>query len=202
MRVLCITLMVLFFATATFAQQKTVTGTVKNKGDNTPIANASVQVKGTSVGTQTNASGVYTISVPSDTSTLVVSYVGFQTMELPTTGTTQVDFSLNQLPIELNQVVVTGYTSQRKKDITGAVSVVNMNETKKESNVNILNSIQGRIPGVVVSNDGTPGGTGFSVVIRGFSTTGSTGPLYVIDGVPTTNASALTSADIESMQVL
>src|SRR5690349_20215147 len=101
MRLLIATFMVLFFATASFAQQKTVTGTVTNKADGKPIASATVLVKGTSVGTQTNASGVYSIAVPSDTSVLVVSYVGYQTMELPTTGATQVDFSLNQLPSEL-----------------------------------------------------------------------------------------------------
>ncbi len=185
-----------------FAQEKRVSGTVTNAGDNKPVANATVQVKGSSTATQTDARGQFSISVPFDTSTLVVSFVGFQTTALPTSGVTQVNFSLAQLPLALNEVVVTGYTAQRKKDITGAVAVVNMNETKQESNVNILSSIQGRVPGVVINNSGDPGGTGFSVVIRGFSTTGATGPLYVIDGVPTTNPYALTSADIESMQVL
>src|SRR5689334_515045 len=133
MRALIATIIILFFAIPTFAQQKTVTGTVKNKGDNTPIANATVLVKGTSTGTQTNANGTYTITVPSDSSALVVSYVGFQTTEMPTTGTTQVDFVLNQLPLELNQVVVVGYTSQRKQDLTGAVAVVEMTPAVKNN---------------------------------------------------------------------
>ena len=103
---------------------------------------------------------------------------------------------------EGEEIVVVGYTSQRKKDLLGAVSVVNIKETTKESNANILTSLQGRVPGVVINNDATPGGTGVNVTIRGFSSTRGGGPLYVIDGVGTTNASALTPGDIESIQVL
>jgi TonB-linked SusC/RagA family outer membrane protein len=193
-------LVCLLLSNLLFAQQNKLTGTVVAKETGRPVTGATIKAGNNTV--VSDANGNFTIQASSGDK-ITVTYVGMKAYNLTYNGTeTTLSVQLEEDAGNLNQVVVTGYTSQKKKDITGAVSVVNMNETKKESNVNILNSIQGRIPGVVVSNDGSPGGTGFSVVIRGFSTTGSTGPLYVIDGVPTTNASALTSADIESMQVL
>src|SRR3954451_16775855 len=206
MRLLIATIIILFFATATFAQQKTVTGTVTNKADSKPIANASVQVKGTSTGTQTNANGVYTVSVPSDTSKLIVSYVGFQTTELPTTGTTQVDFSLNQLPLELNQVVVVGYTSQRKQDLTGAVAVVELTPAvKNNSSGNVAQALQGRVAGLYIEKTGSPNGSNSRILIRGANTLGNNDPLYVIDGIPTTRPEVfqnINPATIASVQVL
>lgn len=182
------------------AQVKRITGNVINNSTKEALVGATVQAKNSS--TTTDKNGFFTINASVGDS-LSFSFVGMNTTSIPVTSSTDhIRVQLQESENSLNEVVVTGYTSERKKDITGAVSVVNLKEAKQESNVNILSSIQGRIPGVVVNNTGDPGGTGFTVVIRGFSTTGSTGPLYVIDGVPTTNPGALTSSDIESMQVL
>ncbi|HEV8283208.1 MAG TPA: TonB-dependent receptor [Chitinophagaceae bacterium] len=182
------------------AQQKTITGVVTGNIDKIPLAGVTVQTKSKTI--LTDASGKFSIEA-SVGDNLTFTYVGMKTI------TVKVSNSVKELNIEmeagqnyLDEVVVTGYKSERKKDITGAVSVVNINETTKESNVNIITSLQGRIPGVVINNDGTPGGTGFTVTIRGFSTTQGGGPLYVIDGVGTTNPGALTPNDIESIQVL
>lgn len=195
----------LLFSYAVFAQQKTVTGTVTNKTDNTPIAGASVLVKGTSQGTQTNAQGAFTIVVPSDTSILVVSFVGYETTELSTRGVTTLNFAISQFPLELNQVVVTGYTSQRKKDLTGAVAVVDLTPVKNTSSGNTMQALQGRVAGLYIEKDGSPNGTNSRILIRGANTLGNNDPLYIIDGIPTTRPEVfqnLNPAAIASVQVL
>jgi TonB-linked SusC/RagA family outer membrane protein len=188
------------------AQTKKVTGKVTNKSDDKPVANATIQVQGSAIATQTNAQGQYTISVPSDNSKLVVTYVGFQTTEMPTAGVTVVDFSLNQLPLELNQVVVVGYTTQRKQDLTGAVAVVEMTPAvKNNSSGNTMQALQGRVAGLYIEKDGSPNGTNGRILIRGANTLGNNDPLYVIDGIPTTRPEVfqnINPANIASMQVL
>jgi TonB-linked SusC/RagA family outer membrane protein len=200
MRKLHIVIAMLMLSMSVLAQQKIVTGIVTNKTTSEPLEGVTVQVKNTAV--VTDARGNFSIQA-SPGEVITVSYVGMNSQSIKVTKATETfNVALEEGNGGMEQVVVTGYKTERKKDITGAVSIVNINETTKESNINILTSLQGRVPGVAISNDGTPGGTGFAVTIRGFSTTGSTGPLYVIDGVATTNAGALTQADIESIQVL
>jgi TonB-linked SusC/RagA family outer membrane protein len=205
MRKIAYVIAILFLSLPVLAQQKTVTGTVKSKSDDKPISNATIQVKGTSAATQTNDLGTFSIMVPNDTSTLVVSYVGFETTELLSTGTTTLDFSLNQLPLALNAVVVTGYTSQRKVDLTGAVSVVDLAEVKDIPTGNPMKALQGRVPGLYVEADGAPNGGNKRVLIRGLNTLGDPNPLYAIDGVPTKRPNVFTSlnpSSIQSVQVL
>jgi len=200
MKKLFLLLPILLLAMFSFAQQKTITGTVTGKADKALLVGVSVQTKNKTV--LTDVSGKFSIEAASGDN-LTFSYVGMKPLTVPVTNSTE------NLIVELEEgvkmgeeVVVVGYSSQRKKDLTGAVSVVSIGEATKESTVNILTSLQGRVPGMVINNDGTPGGTGFSVTIRGFSTTRGGGPLYVIDGVGTTNPGALTTNDIESIQVL
>jgi TonB-dependent starch-binding outer membrane protein SusC len=199
MRKLHLLIAMFLLTMSVLAQQKTITGTVTSKTTNEPLQGVTVKSKTSTV--ITDALGKFSIQV-SDGQSITLTYVGMtpQTFKV-TNGMRTINTAMEEGG-GMEQVVVTGYKTEKKKDITGAVSVVNINETTKESNINIVSSLQGRVPGVVINNDGTPGGTGFAVTIRGFSTTGSTGPLYVIDGVPTTNASALTQADVESIQVL
>lgn len=188
------------FPLAVFAQQKVISGHVQKRFTKEALPGVTIQGKASSA--ITDGKGAFSINT-SIGDTLHFTYIGMNTLSLPITSlSNDLQVQMEESTSAMNEVVVVGYTSQKKKDITGAVSIVNLNETKKESNISVLNSLQGRVPGVVVSSDGTPGGTGASVVIRGFSTTGSTGPLYVIDGIPTTNPAAMTTADIESMQVL
>lgn len=185
---------------AGFAQSEKLSGTVINKVSRSPVAGVTVSsLKAT---TLTDQNGRFVINALKSES-ITFTYIGMNSVSIRVTdllkaATVELEPGQNNL----EEVIVTGYKAERKKDITGAVSVVNVNETIKESNSSILSSLQGRVPGVVINNDGTPGGTGVSVLIRGFSTTGTNSPLYVIDGVPTTNASAITPNDIESIQVL
>ena len=200
-----LTIIAVLFVTAAFAQQKTVTGKVTKKIDNAPIANATVAVKGGPGATQTNAEGAFTINVPNDMSTLVLSSVGFETTEMSTEGVTSVNFSVNQLPLELNQVVVVGYTSQRKKDLTGAVAVVDLAPVKNNSSGNTMQALQGRVAGLYIEKDGSPNGSNGRILIRGANTLGNNNPLYVIDGIPTVRPEVFQNMDpatIASVQVL
>ncbi|HWI90696.1 MAG TPA: TonB-dependent receptor [Flavisolibacter sp.] len=199
MRKLHLLLAMLMLTMSVLAQQKTITGTVINKSTNQPVEGATVQSKKNSA--VTDQGGKFTIQATVG-ETITVTHIGMSPQSFRVGNGTQIDIALEEANADMERVVVVGYKSERKKDITGAVSVVNVNETVKESNVNILSSLQGRVPGVQINNDGTPGGTGFNVIIRGFSSTRGGGPLYIIDGVGTTNPAALNPNDIESIQVL
>lgn len=180
--------------------QKTVTGKVINRTDNSPIANASIQVKGSSVATITNAEGNFSINVPSDNSILVASFVGFEPAEIETSGLTLVDIPISQLPLALNEVVVTGYSAQRKKDITGAVAVVNVANLKTQPTGTTESLLQGQAAGVTVVNSGAPGGPS-NIRVRGITSVGSTEPLVIIDGAYG-SLHDLNVNDIQSIQVL
>ncbi len=191
----------IFISSILFAQ-KTVSGKITDKANNQPLTGVSVQVKGTNTGTQTNAEGSFSISVPNDNSTLVVSTVGYETMEMSVNGKTSLDFVLTATTGNLNEIVVTGYTSQRKKDLTGAVSIVNMNDVKAQPAASPIEGLQGKAAGVQIVNDGAAGSTP-QIRIRGFSTINDNDPLYIIDGMPYRGKlSWLSSNDIETMQVL
>lgn len=181
----------LFFLSLTvIAQNKTVTGTVVDK-DGTGVAGASVTVKGTNIGTNTSASGGFSLSAPASASTLVISYVGFAPQEVPI-GSGPISVTLQPATTnDLNEVVVVGYGSVRKKDLTGAVASV----TAKEFNTGQINSpeqlLQGKVPGLQITNSsGQPGGLTI-VRIRGNNSIRSgNNPLYVVDGIPLDGRSA------------
>jgi len=183
---------------AAFAQ-KTVTGKVSGP-DGAPIVGATVAVKGSNVATTTGSDGTFSIVAPSATSTLVISYVGYEVIER-SAGASDFNIGLKAATNNLNEVVVTGYTSQAKKSITGAVAIVKAEELKAIPAGNAENQLQGRAAGVTVVSSNQPG-DGASVRIRGFSSFQSNEPLYIIDGVPTNNLASLNPNDIESMQVL
>ena len=124
-----IALFLVFFSFSVFAQ-KSVTGKVTGKANGQPIAGATIQVRGTTNVSLTNTDGVFTISVPGEKSVLIVSVVGFETIEQPVSGKNNFSFSLVETTSQLNEVLVTGYSAQRKKDITGSVSVVNVKDLK------------------------------------------------------------------------
>ena len=180
--------------------RKTVTGRVLDPSNN-PVAGASVVVKNTSVGTVTDDQGRFNIAVPNDQSILVISFVGLDTREVTVGGSSNLTITLTNNQAALNEVVVTGYTSQRRRDITGAVSVVNANDLKTQPTIDASSQLQGRASGVNVVQSGVPG-AGATVRIRGLGSFNNNNPLYVIDGVLTSSITGLNPNDIESMQVL
>lgn len=188
----------LFVSTMMYAQTE-ISGTVVDPTGET-IIGATVMEKGTSNGTVTDFDGNFKIKVNPGT-TLVFSYIGFDKQEVPAQNGMTVTMKDNAS--ELAEIVVTGYQTQRKADLTGAVAVMDMKSAKSEGDPNMLNSMQGKLPGVNIVTDAAPGGGGASIRVRGMSTVNGASPLYVIDGVATTeNLNSLNSADIESIQVL
>lgn len=179
--------------------------TVKGKildenGD--PLPGATIQEKNTTNGIISDVDGAFTLSVPPD-ATLIVSYIGYKSLEIQVGGRADVGaITLFLDTQQLEEVVVIGYGTQRKVDLTGSVAVVNVDEMKKVSNSNMSTMLQGRIPGVQVTTDGQPGADPV-VRIRGISSFGSTSPLYVVDGVIIgTTVRDFSPNDIESIQVL
>ena len=181
-----------------FAQQ-TASGVVTDPTGE-PIIGASVLEDGTSNGTITDFDGNFSLTVKPG-AMLVVSYVGYKSQTLA--AATNMKIVLEEDNELLEEVVVTGYTTQRKADLTGAVAVMDMSKMASESNANMVQSLQGRLPGVQITTDAAPGGGGSSIRIRGMGTMNSCEPLYIIDGVPSQeNLNSINAADIESIQVL
>ena len=193
------TIMCILSLNQAFSQQKTITGVVKE--NNVPSAGASVLVIGTSVGTKTDANGAFSISVPSGAKTLIISSVGFESQEVDISKTNSVNVNLVVVSNVLNEVVVTGYSAQRKKDITGAVAVVNVADLKSQPTSDAQSQLQGRASGVTVIQNSIPG-AGSNVRIRGLGSFNNNNPLYVVDGVQTGSITNINPNDIESMQVL
>lgn len=193
-------LCLLFFNVAS-AQNITVKGTVSDGKDNTTLPSVSVTVKGTTTGIQTDANGKYSISVPA-TATLVFTYIGYTTQEIPVNNRTTINVPLASASQELEQVVVVGYGTQRKIDVTGSVASVKGEDISKQPSSNPVSALQGKVAGVSITNVGAPGGSP-QITIRGTGTIyGNTGVLYVVDGVWYDDISFLNPADISSMSVL
>lgn len=166
-----------------------------------PIIGAAVTIPGTTSGTVTDFNGEYSLSVPAN-GQLSVSFIGYSTALMDVNGQTTIDITLVSDMTELDELVVVGYGTQRKVDLTGSVAVVDAEEMKKVSNSNISTMLQGKAAGVQITTDGQPGADP-SVRIRGIGSFGSTAPLYVIDGVPMgTTIRDFSPNDIETIQVL
>ena len=192
----------LLFVSISGYAQKTITGRILNKTGNQPISGASIRVKGSNTGTQTSDDGTFSLSIPKSNSVLQISVVGFENVEVPVNGRASLGtLSLNPTTSTLNEIVVTGYTAQRKKDITGSVSVVSAKELVANPGSNVESLLQGKASGVTVGTSGVPG-AGASIRIRGFTTFQQNEPLYVVDGARVGSISDLNPNDIESLQVL
>ena len=191
-------LLFLLCCAGAMAQNTDVSGKVMDE-QGEPVIGASVVQKGTSNGTVTDIDGNFAFKAPQG-STIVVSYIGYKNVELKAGQELKVQLKTNAS--ELNEVVVTGYTTQRKADLTGAVSVVSVDELAKQNENNPMKALQGRVPGMNISADGSPSGSA-TVRIRGIGTLNNNDPLYIIDGVPTkAGMHELNGSDIESVQVL
>lgn len=184
--------------------QRVVTGTVTGQDNNEPLVGASIILSGTTIGTTADAEGKFSISVPENATTLKVSFIGYTTKEVLITGLNNIKVSLSSGGT-LGEVVVVGYTSQRKEDLTGSVAVVELKPVKNNSSGNPMQSLQGRVAGLYVEKDGSPNGSNSRILIRGANTLGNNDPLYIIDGIPTTRPEVfqnMNPANIESVQVL
>src|SRR5688572_3952334 len=176
-----------------------VTGKVTSASGE-PLIGVSVKVKNSSVGTMTEASGNYAITVPDD-AVLEFSYIGFTTIEEKVSGRAVINITLQPSTQVLDQVVVVGYGTQRKRDLTGSISSVKGDEVAKMPSTNPISSLQGKVPGLTVSNSGRAGSSPV-VRIRGVNSPNSASPLYVVDGVLHDNIDFLNPADIETIDIL
>ncbi|RZJ66316.1 MAG: TonB-dependent receptor [Flavobacterium sp.] len=192
-------LMWAFLSTSAIYAQ-TVKGTVSDNGGPLPMVN--VNVKGTSINTATDIDGNYTLLDAGPNAVLVFTYVGYLPKEVPVNGESIVNAVLVQDPQLLNEVIVTGYSSQQKRSISGAVAQVDMEDLSKTRVPDVTQALQGQVAGVfVAASTGAPG-DGIQLRVRGQGTLGNNDVLYVIDGVPSRSITFLNQADIKSMTVL
>lgn len=186
------------------AQNRTVSGKVTGS-DKEALPGVSILIKGTTQGTTTDAKGDYSIGVPAADAVLIFSFVGYNSTEINTANQSVIDVSLQQNDQQLSEIVVVGYGTVKKSDLTGSLSQIKAKEINSFPATNVLQAMSGRAPGVqVTQNTGAPG-AGVSVRIRGTnSVQGSNEPLYVVDGFPTSgsNPTIINNSDIESIEVL
>ena len=195
--------MVLLCTMSAFAQSR-ITGRVVDD-QQSALPGVSVVIKGTTTGSVTDASGNYSLTAPDRTGSLVFSYIGFVTQEVPINNQSSINITLATDTKSLNEVVVVGYGTQRKETVTGSVAAVKGSELVKSPAVNLSNSLAGRLPGVfAVNRSGEPGADGSNIRIRGSNTLNNTAALIVIDGIPGREGGLdrINPADIESISVL
>ena len=198
---LCFILSLLFTLCFQLAySQGKISGKVSDKTGT--LTGVSVQVKGTSISTITDQNGSYSISAPDITNAILVfSYVGYSKQEIAVAGKSTVNVTLSEATDDLDEVVVVGYGVQRKKDLTGAVSVVKAADVQKRQATTVAESLQGLATGIKVRGGGQPGSEA-QIQIRGLKNLSGTNPLYVVDGLITTANRDFNPADIESIQIL
>ncbi|HEY8734162.1 MAG TPA: TonB-dependent receptor plug domain-containing protein, partial [Puia sp.] len=206
MRTLQILLPMLLLSLFSVAQQKIITGRVTSKTTGEPLAGVSFQAKGRSA--VTDADGKFSIPVAVG-ETINFSYVGMNMMKIKVNeAVSDLNLALEESINDLNQIVVTGYKTEKKVDLTGAVSVVNLSAIKNVPAVSPMLALQGQVPGLYIQTDGSPTGANGNpptILIRGVNTLGNTNPLYIIDGVSTTryeDFANLNGGSIASIQVL
>lgn len=196
-------LLLFIMAISVQAQDITVHGTVISKTDGEPLIGASVLCEATSAATATDFDGNFDIKVP-EGAMLKFSYIGYTPVEMK--AAPQMTVYLQEDSQLLEEVVVVGYSTEKKSDLTGSVSVVKMKDVADTPTGNVIQSLQGRVPGMTITTDGTPGGLSTNTSIRGASSfrSDANGPLYVIDGVMTREnpGTIINSNDVESIQVL
>lgn len=194
-------MLVLFIHGNAFGQQVEVSGTVTG-ADGLAIPGVSILVLGTTTGTTTNIDGEYSLTAPSD-GTLVFSYIGYIRQEVAVGGRSVINIVLQESVALLDELIVTGYSTQRRADITGAVASIDIESASRVTSASVLQRLDGRVSGVTVDAGGSPGSRS-TVRIRGISSFGNNEPLYIVDGTPVQDSfmNFLSPNDIESIQVL
>ena len=196
---LCCLCMFLLISAQVFSQNHQISGRVIGE-DRLPIAGASIKVKGTTNGVITSSNGSFTIDAKVG-DVLVTSFIGDQNTQVKVGASDNITIILTSALQNLNEVVVTGYASQKKKDLTGSVAVVNVTDLNKQPSASINSQLQGQASGVTVIGNGQPGQQP-NIRIRGFNSFGNNNPNYVVDGILTDNISDLNPDDVENLQVL
>lgn len=196
-------LLILMYSFAVFAQGIQVKGVVTSADDGQPIPGVSVVVKGTTLGMITDINGSYSLNAQGN-ATLVFSFVGMKTQEVPVNMKTVINVVLATEQTDIDEVVVVGYGTQKKSLVTGAISKVNSEDLKKSSDMRVTQALQGKTAGVVISSNSGQPGDQVSIRIRGIGTNGDAEPLYIIDGLPMSGSGTdfLNSSDVESIEVL
>lgn len=190
----------LILTSSVLAQERNVSGTVTDESGSS-MPGVSVVIKGTSQGTATDAEGRYTLRVPGSDVALIFTFVGYSPTEVQVGSRSVVDVAMNPDIQTLTELVVTGYSVDNRRDVTGAVSTVKATDLTVVPSGNIEQQLQGRVPGVTVVTNGQPGTTS-QIRVRGFGTFGDNRPLYVVDGLPVESTDFLNPDDIESTTVL
>lgn len=184
-----------------YSQQINISGKVTDVSSGVGIPGTNIAVEGTNTGSISDSEGNYSIEVPSGDAALIFSFVGYATQTIPVGNRTIINVALVEDKVSLDELVVIGYGTQRKSDLTGAVAVVNTDDIEKIATNDISKALQGQAPGVQVHGSGEPGANAI-IKIRGVSSFRNNGPLYVIDGVPVSGMADFTTSEIESIQVL
>lgn len=181
--------------------QQSVSGAVTDAETGNPLPGVNIRVVGTETGTVTGPEGTYEVTAPSPDASLRFSFVGYETRTVAIDGRSTIDVRLQSETLTGTEVVVTGYSEQRRADVTGAVDVADVENMQTEGSELVTEQMQGQVSGVTINTSGQPGDQP-QINIRGFNTFGNNQPLFVVDGVPTQDISFLNPNDVEQMQVL
>ena len=192
---------VFLFLSGIVLGQVTVTGTVYDD-EGVTLPGASVVIPETSIGTITDYDGNYTLNIETIPQNLKFSFVGFQTVTIPLEGKTTLNVTLKSDNEEISEVIVVGYSAQKKSTLTGAVSPINVDDMEKRRVAELSQALQGQVAGVQVTQSTGAPGDEINIRIRGEGTIGNNNPLYVVDGVPTRELTFLNPSDIQTMTVL
>ncbi|MDR0763318.1 MAG: SusC/RagA family TonB-linked outer membrane protein, partial [Bacteroidales bacterium] len=204
-----VTLIVAVFTVIGVFAQRTVTGTVISNDDRLGIPGVSIVAKGSDpvVGTTTDVNGKFSINIPDNLTVLVFSCIGMATQEKEIVGLSSIDVTMSSTATDLDAVVVIGYGSQKKKEVTGSVASLKQEDFNAGIKNNPMGLLQGKVAGLTIqrTSGGDPTNTGYNIQIRGFSTLdkgAGTSPLYIVDGIPVNNIDNIAPDDISSMDVL
>ena len=190
----------LFLAGTGYGQNLTVQGRITDTRTGDFLVGVNIVVQGTVTGTISDVNGNYSINVTSANSTIVFSYIGYTILSVPVNGKMTLNVSLTQEAKKLDEIVVIGYGTQKKSDLTGSITVVKTEEVTKAASNDVTKALQGKVAGLSVQSGGEPGATPI-VKLRGISSFNNTTPLYIIDGVATP-INDFPMNYIESIQVL
>jgi TonB-dependent SusC/RagA subfamily outer membrane receptor len=203
-KMICLFSALLLTITIARAQTRTITGTVSSEANGEPLAGASITIGGQTTGTTTGASGRFSITVASDENlTLVVSFQGYETQSIKPGSRNHIDIKLVATSRNLEEIVVVGYGTAKKRDLTGSVISVKNEEIKKVAAGNAMEALQGKMAGVdIVRTSGSAGATVNTTVRGNRSIIAGNGPLYIIDGIQYSNYQDINPDDIQSLEVL
>lgn len=183
------------------SQTATVVGTVHDENDE-PLPGASILLKGTTIGTVSDIDGRFELKVNGTHPVLVISFLGYLTQEIEVNNRNNIDIKLQADLSELGEVVVVGYGTQKKSDLTGAISTIGGRDLAERRTPNISQALQGAVPGVMVTRNNNAPGSSATIRIRGITTIGDSNPLVIMDGVPVNSLDNINPNDIESISVL